>query len=127
MLKTLLKKQMAEIFRNYFYDPKKNKMRSRGATIAYIALYVLLMAGVLGGMFALLAVGICGDECAAALRVRSQMAQGAFQCAALAPVLRAGQDLGIGQQRGKNIRIGRAAAVVRDDQPEVLPVQGLHQ
>ena len=49
MLKTLLKKQMAEIFRNYFYDPKKNKMRSRGATIAYIALYVLLMAGVLGG------------------------------------------------------------------------------
>lgn len=41
MLKTLLKKQMAEIFRNYFYDPKKNKMRSRGATIAYIALYVL--------------------------------------------------------------------------------------
>ena len=24
MLKTLLKKQMAEIFRNYFYDPKKN-------------------------------------------------------------------------------------------------------
>ena len=58
MLKTLLKKQMAEIFRNYFYDPKKNKMRSRGATIAYIALYVLLMAGVLGVMFALLAVVI---------------------------------------------------------------------
>ena len=39
MLKTLLKKQMAEIFRNYFYDPKKNKMRSRGATIAYIAVF----------------------------------------------------------------------------------------
>lgn len=54
MLKTLLKKQMAEIFRNYFYDPKKNKMRSRGATAMYIALYVLLMAGMLGGMFALL-------------------------------------------------------------------------
>ena len=64
MLKTLLKKQMAEIFRNYFYDPKKNKMRSRGATIAYIALYVLLMAGVLGGMFALLAVGICAPMAA---------------------------------------------------------------
>lgn len=45
MLKTLLKKQMAEIFRNYFYDPKKNKMRSKGATIAYIALYALLMVG----------------------------------------------------------------------------------
>ena len=65
MLKTLLKKQLAEIFRNYFYDPKKNKMRSRGATIAYIALYVLLMAGVLGGMFALLAVGICAPMAAA--------------------------------------------------------------
>ena len=60
MLKTLLKKQMAEIFRNYFYDPKKNKMRSKGATIAYIALYVLLMVGLLGGMFALMAVGLCG-------------------------------------------------------------------
>ena len=59
MLKTLLKKQMAEIFRNYFYDPKKNKMRSRGATAMYIALYVLLMAGVLGGMFALLSVRNC--------------------------------------------------------------------
>ena len=59
MLKTLLKKQMAEIFRNYFYDPKKNKMRSKGATIAYIALYALLMVGLLGGMFALMAVGLC--------------------------------------------------------------------
>ena len=60
MLKTLLKKQLAEIFRNYFYDPKKNKMRSRGATIAYIALYALLMVGLLGGIFALMAVGLCG-------------------------------------------------------------------
>lgn len=60
MLKTLLKKQMAEIFRNYFYDPKKNKMRSKGATIAYIVLYALLMVGLLGGMFALMAVGLCG-------------------------------------------------------------------
>ena len=60
MLKTLLKKQMAEIFRNYFYDPKKNKMRSKGATIAYIALYALLMVGLLGGIFALMAGGLCG-------------------------------------------------------------------
>lgn len=60
MLRALLKKQMAEIFRNYFYDPKKNKMRSKGATIAYMALYVLLMVGVLGGIFAFMAVGLCG-------------------------------------------------------------------
>ena len=65
MLKTLLKKQMAEIFRNYFYDPKKNKMRSKGATAMYIALYALLMVGFLGGMFALLAVGICAPMAAA--------------------------------------------------------------
>ena len=65
MLRTLLRKQMAEIFPNYFYDPKKNKMRSRGATIAYIALYALLMVGLLGGMFALLAVGICAPMAAA--------------------------------------------------------------
>ena len=65
MLSVLLKKQLTEIFRNYFYDPKKNKMRSRGATAMYIALYVLLMAGVLGGMFALLAVGICAPMAAA--------------------------------------------------------------
>lgn len=65
MLKTLLKKQMAEIFRNYFYDPKKNKMRSKGATAMYIALYALLMVGLLGGMFALLAVGICAPMAAA--------------------------------------------------------------
>ena len=40
-------------------------MRSRGATAMYIALYVLLMAGVLGRMFALLAVGICAPMAAA--------------------------------------------------------------
>ena len=31
MLKILLKKQMAEIFRSYFYDAKKNKARSKAA------------------------------------------------------------------------------------------------
>ena len=34
MLKILVKKQMAEIFRSYFYDSKKNKARSKGATTA---------------------------------------------------------------------------------------------
>ena len=31
MLKILLKKQMAEVFRSYFYDAKKNKARSKAA------------------------------------------------------------------------------------------------
>ena len=67
MLKILLRKQFSEIFRNYFYDAKKNKKRSKGAVIAYIALFVLIMAGVLGGMFALFSFAICGEMVAAGM------------------------------------------------------------
>ena len=56
MLRALIRKQMAEIFRSYFYDAKKNKARSRGATIGFIVMYVLLMVVVLGGMFTGLSV-----------------------------------------------------------------------
>ena len=56
MLKQLVKKQMAEIFRSYLYDAKKNKKRSKGAFILYFALFALLMVGVLGGMFAFVAL-----------------------------------------------------------------------
>ena len=60
MLRALIRKQMAEIFRSYFYDAKKNKARSRGATIGFIVMYVLLMVVVLGGMFTGLSVLLCG-------------------------------------------------------------------
>ncbi len=60
MLKVLVNKQLTEIFRSYFYDAKKNKKRSRGAIIGYIALFVLLMAGMLGGIFTFLSVTLCG-------------------------------------------------------------------
>ena len=40
MLKLLLKKQLFEIFRFYFYDAKKNKARSRLATEPTPYLYV---------------------------------------------------------------------------------------
>lgn len=33
MLKLLLKKQLTEIFRNYFYDQKKNRARSKAGMI----------------------------------------------------------------------------------------------
>lgn len=59
MLKTLLKKQMTETFRSYFYDQKKNKPRSRGGTIALFSLFVLLMVGFMGGLFTLLSVMLC--------------------------------------------------------------------
>ena len=53
------RKQMVEIFRAYFYDAKRNKMRSKGATIGLIVLYVLLMVGLIGGMFAVLSLSVC--------------------------------------------------------------------
>ena len=59
MLKLLLKKQLTEIFRSYVYDAKKNRARSKAGTAAYIALFVLLMVGVLGGLFTMLSLSLC--------------------------------------------------------------------
>ena len=60
MLKILLKKQFAEMFRTYFYNAKKNTARSRGTTVGYIIIFVLIMVVLLGGMFTILSVSICG-------------------------------------------------------------------
>ena len=60
MLKVLVKKELAEIFRSYFYNAKKNKARSKGATAAYFVLFAFLMVGFLGGVFAILAQTLCG-------------------------------------------------------------------
>ena len=59
MLKLLIKKQMMEIFRAYFYDAKKNTRRKIGSTIALFALYIVLMVGVIGGTFAFISVTLC--------------------------------------------------------------------
>lgn len=59
MLKLLLKKQLTEIFRSYFYDSKKNKARTRTGTIAYVALFAAIMVVVLGGIFTYLSMSIC--------------------------------------------------------------------
>ena len=58
MLKTLLHKQMTEIFRSYFYDAKKNKKRSKASTTMFFAIYVILMVGVLGGIFTYLSISM---------------------------------------------------------------------
>lgn len=55
MFKTLMKKQMLEIFKGFFYDAKKGKKRSKKGAIIYILLYALLLFGYLGGMFGVLA------------------------------------------------------------------------
>ena len=60
MLKVLVKKQLAEVFRSYFYDAKKNRMRSKGAIAAWIVFFVVIMVGMLGGMFTALSLTLCG-------------------------------------------------------------------
>ena len=67
MLKVLLKKQMTEIFRGYFYDAKKNRARSKAGTAAYLLLFVAIMAGLLGGIFTYLSLSICEPLTAAGL------------------------------------------------------------
>ena len=59
MLKLLVKKQLTEIFRAYLYDAKKNRARSKAATVGYIIFFVLLMVGVIGGMFTVLSLTMC--------------------------------------------------------------------
>ena len=66
MLKLLLKKQLAEIFRNYFYDAKKNRARSKGGILGYVLLFIMMM-GILGGMFTMLSVALCGPLSAAGM------------------------------------------------------------
>lgn len=60
MTKILLRKQLTEIFRTYFYDAKKNKARSKGAVIGYFIFFALIIIGVLGGMFTAAAVLLRG-------------------------------------------------------------------
>lgn len=54
MLKLLVKKQLSEIFRVYFYDAKKNKARSKVSTIMFMLWFAVIMIGVLGGIFTML-------------------------------------------------------------------------
>ena len=59
MIGILVKKQMAEIFRGYYYNAKKNRAYSKGRTAIMIFLFVLLMVGVIGGMFFALSMVLC--------------------------------------------------------------------
>lgn len=60
MLATLLKKQLLEINRGFFYNSKTGKSRSKLSSALFIVLYVILMVCVVGGMFAGVAVALCG-------------------------------------------------------------------
>lgn len=59
MIKILLQKQMLELNRAFFFDAKKGKARSKVSAAGMIAMYAVLIIGVLGGMFTYLAVTLC--------------------------------------------------------------------
>ena len=67
MLNILVKKQLGEIFRSYTYDAKKNRARSKGATIGFIVSFVVLMVGVLGGLFTFVSLAMCDAMASAGL------------------------------------------------------------
>ena len=59
MLKTLLKKQLLELTRNFFYNAKKNKARPKKQIIGMAVLYFLLFYVFLGvGVFGAMAYGL---------------------------------------------------------------------
>lgn len=60
MLKVLLKRQLAEVFKSYFYDAKKNRMRGKAAIVGWFVFFFLIMVGMLGGIFTFLSVSMCG-------------------------------------------------------------------
>ena len=59
MLKTLVKKQLMEIFRSYFYNAKTNQKRSKNAVVGYTVLFTFVMIVIIGGMFTVMSLALC--------------------------------------------------------------------
>ena len=59
MLKLLLKKQMAELFKSYFFDEHKGKMRPKWQIALWFVFFFVVIFGVLGGMFTVLSYSMC--------------------------------------------------------------------
>ena len=59
MLRVLVKKQLTEVFKSYFFDAKKNKMRSKGAIVAWFVFFIVIVVGMLGGIFTSLSMSLC--------------------------------------------------------------------
>lgn len=59
MLAALLKKQLFEINQSFFINRKTGKERSQASSITLIVFYAILMVFIIGGMFTVLAIGIC--------------------------------------------------------------------
>ena len=67
MLRILLKKQFAEIFKTYFYNPKKNRMRSKAGIAGWFLFFFVIIFGMFGGLFAFLSASMCGTLVTAGL------------------------------------------------------------
>ncbi len=67
MIKTLLKKQLMEMHRSFFYDYRRNKARTRKGMIIAIAGYVFIMVVVLGGIFGVLSYSLAAPLVGAGL------------------------------------------------------------
>ena len=67
MLKVLLKKQLTEVFRSYFFDAKKNRMRSKGAIAGWFIFFIVIIVGVAAGVFGTMAFSLCGPLTAAGM------------------------------------------------------------
>ena len=65
MLKTLIKKQLLEINKIFFYDYRRNRPKTKQGIIVSILLYGVLLLGVLGGLFSMLAYSMAGSMVAA--------------------------------------------------------------
>jgi ABC-2 type transport system permease protein len=67
MLNILIKKQLGEIFRSYTYDAKKNRARSKAATVGFFVFFAVIMVGVLGGLFTFVSLAMCDAMASAGL------------------------------------------------------------
>ena len=65
MTRILLKKQLTEIFRNYFYNEKKGVARDKKGVIIGITGYLVILFVIFGIVFGMLAYPIC-DSCVSA-------------------------------------------------------------
>lgn len=59
MFKILLKKQITEVWKGYFYNVKTNQKKSKIQTLLSFVLFSVLMVGIIGGMFGYLANSLC--------------------------------------------------------------------
>lgn len=59
MVGILLRKQLAEMYKSYFYDSKKGTLRSKGAVLLRFGGFALLMVVLFGGFFGYISYLLC--------------------------------------------------------------------